>query len=58
LASTDRFSIAAAMRARWHQLLKLSCVAVENSRDKLRFHLPSAFILTAVRLHATLPGTG
>jgi hypothetical protein len=32
-ASVDSFSMAAAIRARWHQLLKLSCVSAENSRD-------------------------
>src|SRR4030081_1588041 len=40
LASTDSFSIAAAIRARWHQLLKLSWVSVENSRDSVRAEVP------------------
>ena len=31
----------AAMRARWHQLLKLSWVSLENSRDNVRDEVPT-----------------
>ena len=30
------------MRARWHQLLKLSCVCEENSRDSVRAEVPTS----------------
>ena len=36
LASTVSRWMAAAMRARWHQLLKESCVSAANSRDSVR----------------------
>src|SRR5665647_2819890 len=42
LASVDSRSIAEAMRARWHQLLKLSCVSDANSRDSVRAEVPTA----------------
>jgi hypothetical protein len=41
VASIDNLSIAAAMRARWHQLLKLNCVSDENSRDSVRAEVPT-----------------
>ena len=38
----DNLSIAQAIRARWHQLLKLSCASEENSRDSVRAEVPTA----------------
>ncbi len=37
----QRRPIAAAMHARWHRFLKLSCVSDENNRDKVRADVPT-----------------
>jgi hypothetical protein len=40
--------MAAAIRARWHQLLKLNCVSDENSRDSVRTEVPTSLASVSI----------